>query len=77
MRGLVNVDMAVLVETEKRRLWVIPDGLKDLIDRGETIGKPITIWKPGMAQQIGNVERMKRWRSAAGGCLARQLEKNL
>jgi hypothetical protein len=72
---LVNVNMAVLVEAEQRRLRVIADGLKDLIDRSETIGEPITIGKPGMAQQIGNVERMKRRRSAAGGRLARQLEK--
>src|SRR6516225_10076487 len=73
----VNVDMAVLVETEQRRLRVIADSLKDLIDRGETIGEPVTIRKMGMAQQIGDVERMQRRRSAAGGRLARQFEKNL
>ena len=40
---LVNVDMAVLVETEQSRLGVVSNRLKDLVDRGEAIGEPVAV----------------------------------
>ena len=72
---LVNVNMAVLIKTEQCRLRIISHCLEDLVDRGKAIGKPITVRKTCMAQQLGDVERMQRWRSAAGRRIARQLEK--
>jgi hypothetical protein len=57
--------VAVLVETEQRRLRVVSDCLKNLVDRGKTIGKPITVRKTCVTQQIGDVERIQRRRGAA------------
>ena len=71
MGRFVNVNMAVLVETEQCRLAVIADCLKNLIDRGKTISKPVTIRKTCVAQQFRDVERMQRRRSATGGGLPR------
>ena len=42
---LMNVNMAVLVETEQCRLGVISHCLEELVDRGKAIGKPITVRK--------------------------------
>ena len=61
---LMNVNMAVLVETEQCRLRVISHCLEHLVDRGKAIGKPVTVRKTCMAQQLGDVERMQRRRSA-------------
>ncbi len=53
------------------------DGLKRLIDRGETIDEPIAIGESRMTQDIADADRMKRRRAAAVWRVTCQFKENL